>query len=170
MTDPASPEELGLFGYPNTHYTHQGWLTEDHRYFFVNDERDEGAGAKTRTLIFDVQELDDPVFMGAWHGPTTATDHNLYIHVGKLYEANYTAGLRVMDISYDGELSPDAIREVAYFDVYPQSDRPGFVGAWSSYPWFGSGIIAVSSMSGRVVYSCAVLVGRRKRRERGAAC
>ena len=147
VTDPASPEELGLFGYPNTHYTHQGWLTEDHRYFFVNDERDEGAGAKTRTLIFDVQELDDPVFMGAWHGPTTATDHNLYIHVGKLYEANYTAGLRVMDISYDGELSPDAIREVAYFDVYPQSDRPGFVGAWSSYPWFESGIIAVSSMN-----------------------
>ena len=146
VTDPASPEEIGLFGYPNTHYTHQGWLTGDHRYLFVNDELDEGGGATTRTLIFDVQELDDPVFVGAWHGPTTAIDHNLYIHAGKLYEANYTAGLRVMDISYDGELSPDAIREVAYFDVYPQSDRPGFVGAWSSYPWFGSGIIAVSSI------------------------
>ena len=146
VTDPASPEEIGLFGYPNTRYTHQGWLTGDHRYLFVNDELDEGGGATTRTLIFDVQELDDPVFVGAWHGPTTATDHNLYIHAGKLYEANYTAGLRVMDISYDGELSPDAIREVAYFDVYPQSDRPGLTGAWSSYPWFGSGIIAVSSM------------------------
>ena len=146
VTDPASPEEIGLFGYPNTRYTHQGWLTGDHRYLFVNDELDEGGGATTRTLIFDVQELDDPVFVGAWHGPTTAIDHNLYIHAGKLYEANYTAGLRVMDISYDGELSPDAIREVAYFDVYPGSDRPGFTGAWSSYPWFGSGIIAVSSI------------------------
>ena len=147
VTDPASPEEIGLFGYPNTRYTHQGWLTGDHRYLFVNDELDEGKGAKTRTLIFDVQELDDPVFVGAWEGPTTAIDHNLYIRGDKLYEANYTAGLRVMDISYDGELSPDAIREVAYFDVYPQSDRPGLVGAWSSYPWFESGIIAVSSMN-----------------------
>ena len=147
VTDPASPEELGLFEYPNYAYTHQGWLTEDHRYLFVNDELDEDDGAKTRTLIFDVQELDDPVFVGAWHGPTGAIDHNLYFHEGKLYEANYTAGLRVMDISYDGELSPDAIREVAYFDVFPQSDEPYFVGSWSSYPWFESGIIAVSSMN-----------------------
>ena len=148
VTNPASPEELGVFGYPNTHYAHQGWLTEDHRYLFVNDELDEYSGLtpSTRTLIFDVQELDDPVFVGHWYGPTGAIDHNLYFHEGKLYEANYTAGLRVMDISYDGELSPDAIREVAYFDVYPQSDEPYFAGSWSSYPWFESGIIAVSSM------------------------
>ncbi len=148
VTNPASPEELGVFGYPNTHYAHQGWLTEDHRYLFVNDELDEYSGLtpSTRTLIFDVQELDDPVFVGHWYGPTGAIDHNLYFHEGKLYEANYTAGLRVMDISYDGELSPDAIREVAYFDVYPHSDEVAFAGSWSSYPWFESGIIAVSSM------------------------
>ncbi len=149
VTDPASPQELGVFEYPNVAYTHQGWLTEDHRYLLVNDEldeRDSGGISSTRTLIFDVQQLDDPVFAGAWHGPTTAIDHNLYIRGDKLYEANYTAGLRVMDISYDGELSPDAIREVAYFDVYPGSDAVGFVGSWSSYPWFESGIIAVSSM------------------------
>ena len=146
VTNPASPEELGLLTYPNFQYTHQGWLTEDHRYFLVNDERDEGGGAKTRTLIFDVQELDDPVFVGAWHGPTTAIDHNLYIHEGKLYEANYTAGLRVMDSFYHGELLPEYIHEVAYFDVHPESDDPVFTGSWSSYPMFESGIIAVSSM------------------------
>ena len=150
VTDPASPEELGVFTYPNFGYTHQGWLTEDHRYLFVNDEFDErnGGASSTRTLIFDVQELDDPVFLDAWHGPTTATDHNLYIRGDKLYEANYTAGLRVMDISYDGALSPDAIREVAYFDVYSSSNAPVLTGAWSSYPFFESGIIAVSSMEG----------------------
>ena len=146
VTDPVSPEELGVFGYPNTHYTHQGWLTEDHRYLFVNDELDERYTPATRTLIFDVQELDDPVFVSHWYGPTRAIDHNLYIRGDKLYEANYAAGLRVMDISYDGELSPGAIREVAYFDVYPFSNEPYFVGAWSSYPFFESGIIAVSSI------------------------
>ena len=160
VTDPASPEELGMFTYPNFAYTHQGWLTEDQRYLFVNDEQDEGDEAKTRTLIFDVQELDDPVFVGNWYGPTTAIDHNLYIHEGKLYEANYTAGLRVMDISYDGALSPDDIREVAYFDVYPQSDLPGFIGSWSSYPFFESGIIVVSSMDdGLFVLAPSLSVG-----------
>ena len=148
VTDPASPEEIGVYTYPNVAYTHQGWLTEDQRYLFVNDERDEGGGARTRTLIFDVQELDDPVFAGAWKGPTGAVDHNLYIRGDKLYEANNTAGLRVMNISYDDELSSDDIREVAYFDVYPSSDEPYFAGAWSSYPWFESGIIAVSSREG----------------------
>ena len=97
VTDPASPEELGLFEYPDASYTHQGWLTEDHRYLFVNDETDERNIehiSATRTLIFDVQELDEPVYAGAWYGPTTAVDHNLYIHEGKLYEANNAAGLR----------------------------------------------------------------------------
>ena len=162
VTDPASPEELGLFEYPRIGYTHQGWLTEDHRYLFVNDELDEGHGyaSSTRTLIFDVQELDDPVPVGAWHGPTSAIDHNLYIHEGKLYEANYQAGLRVMDIFYDGELSPDDIREVAYFDVYPRSDLPGFIGSWSSYPFFESGIIVVSSMDdGLFVLAPSLSVG-----------
>ncbi len=159
VTDPASPEELGVFGYPNFAYTHQGWLTEDHRYLFVNDELDEGEETKTRTLIFDVEELDDPVFVGAWHGPTTAADHNLYIRGDRLYEANYTAGLRVMDISYDGELSLDDIREVAYFDVHPASDAPSFDGAWSSYPYFESGIIVVSSMNDGLFVLAPSLLG-----------
>ena len=162
VTHPASPVEIGLFEYPRYAYTHQGWLTEDHRYLFVNDELDEDAKltSLTRTLIFDVQELDDPIFAGHWYGPTRAVDHNLYIRGDKLYEANYAAGLRVMDISYDGELSPGAIREVAYFDVYPFSNEPYFVGAWSSYPFFESGIIAVSSiLDGLYILAPSLSVG-----------
>ena len=149
VTNPEASEQISVFDYPSVHYTHQGWLTEDHRYLFVNDENDElfGGIARTRTLIYDVQELDDPVFLGAWDGPTPAADHNLYVHDGKLYEANYTAGLRVMDIPYDDALSLDDIREVGYFDTFIFSDETTFSGAWSSYPFFESGIVIVSSMS-----------------------
>lgn len=148
VTNSKDPREIGVFRYPNARYTHQAWLTEDHRYLVLNDELDEFSrtSPRTRTLILDVQELDDPVFMGHVYGSSSASDHNLYIHEGKVYAANYLAGLRVMDISYDGDLSPAAIREVAYFDVYPSSDDPAFAGAWSSYPFFESGIIAVSSI------------------------
>ena len=146
VTNLEAVAEIGVFDYPNMQYTHQGWLTEDHRYFFVNDEGDEYAGTtpQTRTLIYDVQKLDDPVFVGHWLGPTEASDHNLYVHEGRLYESNYAAGLRVMDISYDDELTPDDVREVAYFDTQPSTNRPQFSGAWSSYPYFESGLVIVS--------------------------
>ena len=149
VTDAAAPKEISLFEYPNVHYVHQGWLTEDHRYLFVNDELDEigsPSNPGTRTLIYDVQDLDDPVLLDEWHGPTPAIDHNLYIHGDKVYEANYAAGLRVLDISYDDELSPETVREVAHFDTYTLSDDANFVGAWSSYPFFESGIVLVSDM------------------------
>ncbi len=149
VTNPASPEEIGVFHYPNMHYTHQGWLTEDQRYLFVNDELDETSGTtpRTRTLIYDVQELDDPVFAGHWYGPTNASDHNLYIREGRLYEANYMAGLRVMAFSGGGEVSSAAVREIAYFDTHPDADEPGYsYGVWSSYPFFESGVVIVSDM------------------------
>ena len=34
VTDPANTEALGLATYPDVAYTHQGWLSEDHQYFF----------------------------------------------------------------------------------------------------------------------------------------
>jgi hypothetical protein len=43
----------------------------------------------------------------------------------------------------DGELA-----EVAWFDVYPSSDGPGFNGAWSVYPWFDDGLVALSAIEG----------------------
>jgi len=33
---------------------------------------------------------------------------------------------------------------VGYFDLYPQSDSPQFNGTWSNYPFFPSGVVAVS--------------------------
>ena len=41
-------------------YAHQGWLTEDHAYFYMNDEGDEASGLVegTRTIIWDVQDLE----------------------------------------------------------------------------------------------------------------
>lgn len=79
--------------YPNVGYSHQG-------------------------LIWDVSDLDDPVLASEFFGATKASDHNLYIQGNTLYQSNYLAGLRVVDIS----------------DV-------------SNYPFFESGVIAVTSGS-----------------------
>ena len=60
--DNSGAKTIGLGSYDN-YYTHQGWLTEDHRYFIVNDELDESNNAynNTRTLIWNVEDLNNPV-------------------------------------------------------------------------------------------------------------
>lgn len=144
VTDKEAPVVLGNASMPNTAYIHQGWLTEDHRYIYVNDELDEmnGLTDRTRTMIWDVAELDDPVLAGEYLGETSATDHNLYVRGDMMYQSNYAAGLRVIDIS-----DPVNPREVGFFDTAPFADDvPGFFdGSWSNYPFFESGNILVTS-------------------------
>lgn len=60
------------------------------------------------------------------------------------YEANYCAGLRILDVSNIQD--PDSVKEVGYFDVAPYCSSPGFQGSWSNYPYFESGTIIVSSI------------------------
>jgi choice-of-anchor B domain-containing protein len=143
VTDKEAPVAVARATYPNVGYTHQGWLTEDQRYFYMNDELDElqGKASKTRTLIWDVSELDDPQLVGEFEGTTEASDHNLYIRGNLMYQSNYQAGLRVVDIS-----DPESPREVGYFDTVPYgTNTPGFDGSWSNYPYFPSGTILVTS-------------------------
>ncbi len=143
VTDKSAPVDLGVATYPTSGYVHQGWLSDDQRYFFQNDELDERvAGTPTRTLIWDVLDLDDPQLAGEYFHDSPAIDHNLYVADGLLYEANYTSGLRILDI-----IDPTIPAPVAHFDTTPDDDATGFGGAWSVYPYFSDGTIAVSSRS-----------------------
>ncbi|HUE76606.1 MAG TPA: choice-of-anchor B family protein [Longimicrobiales bacterium] len=143
VTDKDNPVAVSRAAYPNVGYTHQGWLTEDQRYFFMNDELDElqGKVSRTRTLVWDVTDLDDPQLVTEFMGTTEASDHNLYIRGNTMYQSNYQAGLRVIDIS-----DPENPREVGYFDTVPYGENAaGFGGSWSNYPYFPSGTIVVTS-------------------------
>ena len=44
VTDKESPVAIATWTIPTSSMRHQGWLTEDHRYFYMNDEGDEPAG------------------------------------------------------------------------------------------------------------------------------
>ncbi|HEX6434010.1 MAG TPA: choice-of-anchor B family protein, partial [Gemmatimonadales bacterium] len=144
VTDKQHPKPISVAAYPNVSYAHQGWLTEDHRYFYLNDEGDEldGNAPKTRTLVFDVSDLDDPVVAKEFFGTTAATDHNLYVRGQYMYQSNYVAGLRVLDVK-----DPANPKEVGFFDTVPYGENaPGFDGTWTNFPFFKSGVVAVSSM------------------------
>jgi choice-of-anchor B domain-containing protein len=144
VTDKQHPMAVTRVGYPNVGYTHQGWFTEDQKYFFVDDELDEmnGLADHTRTLVWDMSDLDDPQLVKEFFGTTEASDHNLYIRGHFVYQSDYAAGLRILDIS-----DPTSPVEVGFFDTQPVGEnKPAFTGSWSNYPFFRSGVIAVSSI------------------------
>jgi choice-of-anchor B domain-containing protein len=148
VTDKDNPVTVGRNSYPNVAYAHQGWFDEEQRYFYMNDEGDELAGLVegTRTIVWDLTELDDPIVAREYIGPVRASDHNLFVKGDRVYESNYGSGLRVLDIS--DRTNP---REIGFFDSAPyNNDEPGHSatqsGAWSNYPFFESGIIVFTSV------------------------
>ena len=144
VSDKDSTIAISRASYPNVGYSHQGWLTDDHKYFYMNDELDEMSGnvTHTRTLIWDVQDLDDPQLLKEFLLDTESSDHNLYIKGNLMYQSNYNSGLRILDIT-----DIENPVEVGFFDTNPfGGDGPGFDGSWSNYPYFKSGVIAVSSI------------------------
>jgi len=144
VTFKNSPRKLSSTGYSGRRYTHQGWLTEDHEYFVFGDEADEiESRVQTKTYIMDVTDLNRPRIKGSYINPKTrAIDHNQYIRGKHSFQANYDAGLRIMDVSSVGT---GRMKEVGYFDVEIGKNAAEFRGAWSVYPFFPSGTVVVSS-------------------------
>ncbi len=151
MSDTANPVLLaGNMVYPGQGYVHQGWFTEDFRYVGSNDELDElnatlaGAPHNTRTYMWDVQDLDNPSFIGTYEGPTGSIDHNMYFKGKYLHQANYVAGYRVLDAS---DIANGVLTQVAFFDTHPPDvDAAVFGGVWSGYFHFASGAVALSQL------------------------
>lgn len=144
VTNKSAPLQLSRTTYTGSQYAHQGWLTEDHKHFLLDDELDEQkTGANAKTFIWDVSDLNAPFVKGVYTGQSKAIDHNLYIRGNRAYQSNYRSGLRILDITNIGAAS---LSEVAYFDIYPIDDAPLFNGAWSNYPFFLSGIVIVGGI------------------------
>ena len=142
VTNKENPQLISTIQYPNQGFTHQGWFTEDLRYFLLGDELDEvRSGVNSRTIIFDFTDLDNPQLHFEYEGPTPAIDHNGYVKDNLFYLANYTAGVRIIDIT---DIENKNISEVGFFDTFPENDNTSFNGAWSVYPYFKSGNIIVS--------------------------
>lgn len=172
VSDKKNIQTITSFDYPNIGYTHQAWLTDDHRYLFVGDELDEilGKVTNTRILIFDISDLDNPTLHNEFFYETDAIDHNGYVVGSKYYQANYSSGLRVIDII---NINQKSFTEIGYFDTFnenqpnkvslsnqlnsssrdPDHGDPAkgrlaeWKGAWSVYPFFNSENIIISDIN-----------------------
>ena len=145
VTDKENPQTVSVFEYTGNRYAHQGWFSEDKRVFFLNDELDEiRNGHNTRTYILDMTNLEELRVDSYYQHSTLSIDHNNYVVGNRLYQANYLAGLRVLDIK---EPTGSAMSEIGFFDTTPSKTEIEFDGLWSVYPWFENGKIVVSDIS-----------------------
>jgi len=150
VTDKDDPLMLSRTGYKGYQYTHQGWLLEGSEYLLANDELDElyntagpngGKGKNTRTMKWNVKDLRTPILEGSFISPAESIDHNLYILDNYAYLANYCSGLRILDLE-----DWSNVTQAGFFDVSPDCTTTEFFGSWSSYPYFKSKSIVVSTI------------------------
>ncbi len=142
VTDPFNPTLISTLQYSGAQYCHQVWVSDDQQYAFLNDELDETRrNQPTTTRVIDISNLNNPSVADTFRNSTSSTDHNNYAKGDFLYQANYTSGLRVLDIA-----NPTNPREIAYIDTHPGTDVKGFRGAWSCFPYFDSGSVLISDI------------------------
>ena len=145
ITDKQNPTIISTISYSNVRYAHQGWFSEDMKYFILGDELDErNLGNNTRAIVFDFTDLDNPLHHFDYLGNTAAIDHNGYVKDNIYYQANYTAGVRMIDIS---NIDAKSFTEVGFFDTFPENDNSAFNGVWNVYPYFPSGNIIISDIN-----------------------
>jgi len=150
ISDRSNPVQLSRTSYTGYRYTHQGWLSSDHRWALLDDELDESYGTdkRTRTYIWDCTSLTNPVMKEIFYSTETSIDHNMYIynrHNGDwVFQSNYEAGLRLLHL----DLPTGTLTEYGYFDVFPSRTTANFEGTWSNYPFdLTNGAVALTSIN-----------------------
>ena len=143
VTDKTNLFTISAFQYPNLTYCHQGWLSEDGRLLFINDELDELQDpdvTTSTTYVVSVEDLANPALVSTFTNGKCATDHNLMVRGNFLFEANNSTGLRVFDIC-----NVNDVREIGFFDTHPEHNFVGRLsGAWGVDTQLPSGIVLVS--------------------------
>ncbi|PNS14549.1 hypothetical protein CAC42_2606 [Sphaceloma murrayae] len=166
VTNKAAPTIISRTPYTGAAYTHQGSVLDvnNQQYLVLDDEYDEEDGVQPAadgfpvTYIFDIRDLRAPRNTGYYKSTVRSIDHNQYVYNGLSFQSNYGAGLRVLDVSsIPRDPTGKGIREVAFFDIFPDDDAQAgggavaFTGTWSHYAGFPSGNILINTIE-RGVY------------------
>ncbi|KAG8622854.1 hypothetical protein KVT40_009365 [Elsinoe batatas] len=166
VTNKAAATIISRTSYTGAAYTHQGSVLDPNNqsYLVLDDEYDEEDGVQPAadgfpvTYVWDIRDLRAPKQTGIYKSSVRSIDHNQYVYNGLSFQSNYGAGLRVLDVSsIPRDPTGKGIREVAFFDIFPDDDKAAgggnvaFTGTWSHYAGFPSGNILINTIE-RGVY------------------
>ena len=144
VTNKSNPIVISQVYWPNSAYSHQGWLSEDRQFFYMGDELDENGVLPSTIYVINVANPDSAFYVTSFNNGNLAITHNCYTKGGVLYAANYTSGMRIFDLNQSATNPP----EIGYFDTYQSGDPTSFNGLWSLFPYFASGTVIGSDLEG----------------------
>jgi choice-of-anchor B domain-containing protein len=137
VTNKSNPVLLATQTTP-TAFTHNTWLSDDHKTLFTTDENNYSfLGAYDISDLQNIRELSR--YQTAPGGGSVV--HNTHIHNDYAVTSWYKEGVVIVDVS-----RPANPVEVAKFDTYQQGSGTGQTGCWGVYPFLPSGTIVASDM------------------------
>ncbi|MBP6335686.1 MAG: choice-of-anchor B family protein [Bacteroidia bacterium] len=145
VTNKSNPVLLATQTTP-TAFTHNTWLSDDHRTLFTTDENNGSfLGA------FDISDLQNIREISRYQTApgSGSVIHNTYILNDYAVTSWYKEGVVIVDVA-----RPDNPVEVAKYDTYTQGSGTGTTGCWGVYPYLRSGtIIASDIVNGLFVFT-----------------
>ncbi|HEX5624462.1 MAG TPA: choice-of-anchor B family protein [Saprospiraceae bacterium] len=140
VRDKADPKEITTISTPFS-FTHNDWLSDDGKYIFTTDERENAFVAS-----FDVSDLSNVKLLDTWRPKDTegtgVIPHNTRYLDGFLITAYYTDGIKIIDAH-----RPENLIEVGSVDTYFGA-QTGFHGCWGVSPYLPSKTIVASDIEG----------------------
>ena len=120
-------------------FAHNTWLSDDGNILFTTDEK-----ANAYIAAFDVSDLSDIKMLDAYRSTENSgvIPHNTFFKNNFLVNSYYRDGVTIVDAT-----RPQNLVETGYYDTSPLPSGVGFEGAWGVYPYFNSGLIAVSDQT-----------------------
>ena len=137
VRDKLNPVLLGSVVTPGA-FTHNSWLSTDHKTAFTTDEVNGSFLA-----AYDISDPSDIRFLDKTQSNpgSGSIAHNTEILGDFAVTSWYRDGYTIVDVS-----RPDNLVQVGNFDTYGGGGS-GFQGCWGVYPYFPSGTIIASNIS-----------------------
>lgn len=137
MTNKSNPVVLASQQTP-TAFTHNTWLSNDHKYVFTTDEN-----SNSYLTAYDISDLNnitetDKIRTTPGSGSVV---HNTHILNNWAVTSWYRDGITITDVT-----RPNNLVEVGRYDTYAGTGN-GFDGAWGVYPYLPSGTLVVSNIN-----------------------
>ncbi|MBK7572363.1 MAG: choice-of-anchor B family protein [Bacteroidetes bacterium] len=121
-----------------TNFTHNTWLSDDHKTLFTTDENSGSyLGAYDISDLGNIRELSRSQTAPG----SGAIIHNTHILNDYAITSWYKEGVVITDVD-----RPENPIEVGHYDTYPQGSGDGFNGCWGVYPFLPSGNIVASDI------------------------